>query len=399
MERIRDYFVSQIKALRSPHINAQVIQQQGFIKYKELYAFLAKHQAQLADDIGQAYINTMRWYYTHNFTRYHAALSKMRLYVIDSHDVLGFNPLNNSTSKARSTQLPSGARTGALLRDAFALGRRAEILKNSSPSALPSHIAEEDKGTHHLENPFRAFNLALIDNASFEYSFLTSFFSIPKYTLQDLAVTFATIFSPTFTLGTNFTKSLIDSSADAIGVLICVRLTQSLAFEVQRRKVPTVESYINGTLMLLWPRFQQIMDMHLSSLHQATSSLPSATRTSAASAALSSLTSSSSQQNSGQQSTAPLPLTQRFATFISALLTLSSDAGDDEPIASSLGRLRTEFEAYLGKASKAMGDQRRKERFLANQWEFVETVLQDVRVRLAEEMRARIEELRAEYKT
>ncbi|RSM03922.1 hypothetical protein CEP52_007144 [Fusarium oligoseptatum] len=39
IERIRDFIVAQIKALRSPHINAQIIQQQNFLRFKDLFTF------------------------------------------------------------------------------------------------------------------------------------------------------------------------------------------------------------------------------------------------------------------------------------------------------------------------------------------------------------------------
>ncbi|KAK5018470.1 Vacuolar protein sorting-associated protein 52, partial [Cryomyces antarcticus] len=91
VERIRDYIVSQVKALRSPNVNAQIIQQQTFLQYKDVYAFLARHQPRLAEEIGQAYINTMRWYYLHNFTRYRASLETLRIHVIDKHDLIGLD--------------------------------------------------------------------------------------------------------------------------------------------------------------------------------------------------------------------------------------------------------------------------------------------------------------------
>ena len=89
VERIRDFFVSRIKGLRSPNINAQIIQQQSFLSYKDLYTFLARHHSQLAEEIAQAYINTMRWYYLNNFTRYRQALEKISLYTVDKQDALG----------------------------------------------------------------------------------------------------------------------------------------------------------------------------------------------------------------------------------------------------------------------------------------------------------------------
>jgi hypothetical protein len=86
--------VSQIKALRSPSTNAQIIQQQNFLNYKDLYAFLVRHHSQLADELGQAYINTMRWYYLNHFTRYRHALEKMPLITVDKTDALGADPTN-----------------------------------------------------------------------------------------------------------------------------------------------------------------------------------------------------------------------------------------------------------------------------------------------------------------
>ncbi|KAL9594290.1 MAG: hypothetical protein Q9179_005461 [Wetmoreana sp. 5 TL-2023] len=92
IERIRDFFVSQIKALRSPNINAQVIQQQSFLRYKDMYGFLARHHPVLGEEIGQAYINTMRWYYLSNFSRYKQALEKISIFVVDRNDAIGAEP-------------------------------------------------------------------------------------------------------------------------------------------------------------------------------------------------------------------------------------------------------------------------------------------------------------------
>ena len=374
VERIRDYLVAQIKSLRSPSINAQVLQQQNFLRYKDLYTFLASHQPQLAEEIGQAYVNTMRWYYLHNFSRYDEALRKMKVHVIDKNDALG--SLEDPTSRRVKG-------TGA--HDAFSIGRRFDILKKSAHGVLPSHIAEEDKSIHYLEVPFRAFNMTLVDNASFEYGFLNTFFS-PSQSHQVISRTFDSIFAPTFSLGQGLTKSLIENSGDAVGILLCVRLNQHFAFELQRRKVPAVESYINATNMLLWPRFQQVMDMHCESLRKASSNLSSRPAASAILAA-----------GSSSQSIAPHPLTQRFATFLQAILMLSSEAGDDEPVANSLGRLRMDFEAFLTKMSKIVSEQRKRDRFLCNNYSLIVTILEGTNGKLAEENRRHFDNLKDTY--
>ena len=89
LERIRDFLVAQIKSLRSPNINIQIIQQQSILRYKDLYSFLAKHHKELGEEICQAYVNTAKWYYSHHFTRYRQALEKMKIFVADKNNAIG----------------------------------------------------------------------------------------------------------------------------------------------------------------------------------------------------------------------------------------------------------------------------------------------------------------------
>ncbi|KAF2802931.1 Vps52-domain-containing protein [Mytilinidion resinicola] len=377
VERIRDYIVAQIKAIRSPSINAQIIQQQAFIKYRDLFTFLAKHQPQLAEEIGKAYVFTMRWYYLNHFSRYQKALEKLKIHALDEYDVLG------QEKTVKRGALLGNARGAPAAYDAFSIGRRIDLLKNPSHSALTAYVAEEEKATHYLEVPFQAFNLALIDNASFEYTFLTTYFG-PVQNYHSISRTFMSIFEPTFALGQALTKQLIETTTDGLGILLCVRLNQHFAFEMQRRKVPTVEGYINATNMLLWPRFQLVIDQHCESLRRLTASLPNRAASSA-----SILTSSST-----SQSTAPHPMTQKFANLLQSILSLSSEAGDDEPVSNSLGRLRSDFEAYLTRLSKGISEQRKRERFLCNNYSLVYTILADTDGRLAEETKEHFETLR-----
>ncbi|KAM5438555.1 Vacuolar protein sorting-associated protein 52 [Microsporum ferrugineum] len=365
VERIRDYLVTQIKAIRSPNMNAQVIQQQSLVKYKDLYAYLTTHHPILSEEITQAYVNTMRWYYLSNFTRYSQALDSLKLYSIDRNDLLG-----GDLSSQRTAHGGSGGRSPALAaHDPLALGRRMDILKSGSPMALSSYLAEEDKSSHGLEVVFRNFNLALIDNISAEYSFMAEMFASKTihYTSQKVSE----IFEPTFASGQALTKQLIENTTDCIGILLCVRLNQQFAFEMQRRKVPVADPYINGINMQLWPRFQMIMDMHFESLKRISSA--------SARSGLSVL----SLTSTDAQSSAPHFLTQRFGQFLHSILTLCNEAGDDEPISNSLGRLVNEFDTLLTKLSKSSGDPKRRERFIFNNYSLILTIISDTKGKLA----------------
>lgn len=334
-------------------MNAQYIQQHHLVKYKDLYSFLTRSHPILSEEITQAYVNTMRWYYLSNFTRYSQALEKLKLHASDLNNVLGGDP-----STQRGGTGPGGR---GISHDPFTIGRRIDVLKTGNPIAISSYIAEEDKSVHGFEVPFRHFNLALVDNVSAEYSFLTEMFSVRSY--QQISRKASEIFEPVFALGQTVTKQLIENSTDCLGVLLCVRLNQRAAFELQRRKVPVAESYINGINMQLWPRFQKIMDLHCDSLKRL------------ASGAARSSVSALSLTDDSKQSSAPHFLTQRFGQLLHGILSLSSEGGDDEPVSISLGRLRGEFDALLTKLSRGSGDPKRRERFLYNNYSLILTII------------------------
>ncbi|KXH37834.1 Vps52/Sac2 family protein [Colletotrichum simmondsii] len=374
VERIRDFIVAQIKALRSPHINAQIIQQQNFKKFKDLYTFLHKHHATLAEEISQAYMNTMRWYYANQFGRYQRALEKLKLHILDKNDVLGHDEPTRRATVLSATK-PAGPP-----HDAFNLGRRIDLLKSGNAAAISSYLAEEDQTTHYLEVPFRNFNLALIDNATAEYTFLAAFFS-PPLSLQAVSRQFNYIFEPTFALGKTLTKTLTAESYDALGLLLSIRINQHLAFELQRRKVPAVDGYINMTTMLLWPRLQVVMDHHCESLRQLMNTLPTKPR--------------AADQN--KLSAAPHLVTQRFGQILQGVLALSTEAGDDEPVVTSLRRLRSEAEAFLTRYSQSFSDKRKRERFLYNNYSLISTIISDVGGKLGTEQQEHFEGLKAAF--
>lgn len=374
IERIRDFLVSQIKVLRSPNINAQIIQQQQFIRYKEMYNFLHKYYPQLAEEICQAYMNTMRWYFLNQFTRYERALSKIRIHLIDKYDVLG---QDDGTRKSFTASTPKAS---GPLHDGTNIGRRVDLLKTSNQTALSSFLAEEDQTVHYIEYPFRNFNLALVDNASAEYSFLTMFFN-PALSLATITRHFNYIFGPTFSLGQTLTKSLVSDTYDCLGILVCVRLNQKYAFELQRRKVPAMEGYINRTSMLLWPRFQLTMDSHCESIRNLTSTLSSR---------------KISMSESSKQSIAPHYITQRFGQFLQSILSLSAEAGDNEPVSTSLGRLRGEIELFLAKLGMSM-ERRKRDRFLFNNYSLILTIVGEAQGKLAADQILHFEKLKKEF--
>ena len=90
------------------------------LRYRALFHFMLEHHPQLANEIKQAYMNTMKWYYSYHFDRFKRALEKVK--VETKVEMLGTDD--------RKGGLFSTGRSGSLpVNDPFHLGDRVDILK------------------------------------------------------------------------------------------------------------------------------------------------------------------------------------------------------------------------------------------------------------------------------
>jgi len=129
---------------------------------------------------------------------------------------------------------------------------------------------------------------------------------------HDINAVFAFIFEPTLSLSSQFTKHIVTATTDIFSILLCIRLTQHYAFTLQKRRMPALDAYINSTNMLLWPRFQVLMDLHAESLRRF--GVPTGSKRT-------------------EDSLAPHAISQRFAELLEGLLNLSEEEREDEPLA------------------------------------------------------------------
>jgi len=107
------------------------------LRYRALFHFMLRHHPQLASEIRQAYMNTMRWYYGHHFERFKRALEKIK--IENRVEMIG----NDDPRKG----LFSTSKTGTIsMNDPFHLGDRMDILKEGKalisiqPGELDSQV-------------------------------------------------------------------------------------------------------------------------------------------------------------------------------------------------------------------------------------------------------------------
>ncbi|KAL9552618.1 hypothetical protein PS6_004368 [Mucor atramentarius] len=361
---IRDFFVSRIQLLCVPNANIQIMQQSVFLKYKELHFFVLERHHEAAREIRQSYMNSLRWYFQNHFERYSKGLLKLQTVSADKTDLIGVEENNRKGGLFGTSKVTLKDKTNL-----FALGDRSDTLRIQDPGVILVHVAEAKEQKYQFEQLFRSFNLTLIDNASSEYLFIYEFFSRDPKTAADTAkLIFQFIFEPTEKVGMNFTKAYVENCYDAVGLLLCIRINTQLALELQRRRVPALEGYTNATNMLLWPRFQYVMSLHVESLKRMfnSKSVMSAVK--------------DIHPHYLDLANEWLQITRRYSEFAASLLVLN-DGYDDAILSKSVHKLRDEFEAVLSRMSHEFPESPRRIAFLINNYDLIVSVFQETHSR------------------
>ncbi|KAG9321025.1 hypothetical protein KVV02_004986 [Mortierella alpina] len=345
VEKIREFLLAKIKSFRIPNTNVQIMQHSVLLKYKELNQFVMERHSEVAAEIRQTYANTLRWYFSNQFENYATGLEKLQSVIGDKYEML-------CADESARKGLFGTTKTLQQKTNVFAAGSRLDTLKNHDAGLILIHVANEKNLKYPYEALFRSFNLALIDNASSEYLFLVEYFSKrSKPDIEGIKQVFTQIFEPTLKLGLANVKDYADSSFDAIGILLCLRINQQLAKELERRKIPMLDKYRDAIQMTLWPRFQIVVDMHIESVRKAKTKIK-------------------------PKNVHPHWIARRYGEFAGSLLLLNDEQADVMP---RLALLRLETSSLFDIMSKTFPDTKSRLIFLINTFDLVLTLLMDVR--------------------
>ncbi|RKO94915.1 Vps52-domain-containing protein [Caulochytrium protostelioides] len=403
-EKIRDFLLKKVESLRAPGTNIAIIQQSVLIKYRELYAFIAERDPDVAAEVRLTYVHTVGSYYQACFERYLRFLNKMGAPAGHGHAPAGDRQdwalanLDDGGSAARKSGAAATPAATPAVTPArhFAVGDRARVLKRSlhdGAGLLIPRLTEQARQQGKLVHPeqiFASLNQLVMDNACSEYVFTTAFFTSTHKAqkaggagagavgrgggvrkggaTQDFWLfVWNDIYDGTVKLVLAYLKQLVESTWDAITILLCIRLNAQNVRIMQRRRIPCLENYHNAVNMLLWPRFQAIMDLHLESLRKAN---PTALIASKA--------------------TTGHVLVRRFAELTFAIHALNEEA-DEAMLTNGASRLRNEVESLLFKMSGEFADRRQRLMFLINNYDTITTVYRESVAATVERERAYFE--------
>jgi len=363
-DRIREFLIDKIKSLRNPSANIAIIQQNVLLKYKELYWFLLERHGEAATEVRAVYVNTVGNYYHALFEKYAYSIVKFQTVGPEAGEFLG--AVTGDADAGMASYLPTfglfKSAAPAPKSNVYTLGDRVSLLLQGDSGIILSHVAEASTQRYPFETLFKSLNRLLLDNASSEYVFTYDFFVSPKNRTHKpghkgaggpamASAIFEETFRPTSSIIMTIAKEYTESTFDAIGLLICIRLNQQHGLIMSHRRIPCLDDYINAMNLLLWPRFQNIMDLHVDSVKKASASrcLPN-------------------------KDVHPHYMIRRYAEFASSILFLNQGY-DDALLLNSLARLRAEVENLLKRMSLEFTDKKKRLIFLINNYDMVSSIL------------------------
>jgi hypothetical protein len=134
-EKIRDFLLKKIDSLKEPNTNIALIQQNVFLKYKELFWFLMERFEEVGIEVHQNYISTVSTYFSSQFDKYIKSLARFLVGHVDKADLIG--------SEERKA---GGIFAKAVVKEAnqiYGLGNRVQVLTALDAGIIVPHHAEE----------------------------------------------------------------------------------------------------------------------------------------------------------------------------------------------------------------------------------------------------------------
>ncbi|KAG4102270.1 Vps52-domain-containing protein [Neocallimastix lanati (nom. inval.)] len=368
--KIRSFFLDKIKLFKSPNSNVPIIQKNSFLKFKELYIFLLDRYKEVAIEIRLKYIYTIRSYYQYMFEKYTRHIIKLQIPSTDKMDLSDYEESLKKTLFGTPKAITKDKNSSK------SFNERMQIITKREPEIIVTHVAETQNKKYYLESIFKSINRLLMDNAASEYIFIKDFFfpdnklkeatekqketakaarqkKIMEDTIALINEIINTIFEPTTKNITKSIKQCIDISSDSTAILMCIRLNTLHEMISQKRGISEICRYFQSLNMILWPRFQLIINNHIENLKKI----------------------DPERADSGNN---PLPhtITRKYAEYTTAILTLNNGF-NDTLLLNNLKRLRSELEILLFKISAVYKQRKQQIIFLLNNYNLIVLILKE----------------------
>eukprot|EP01136_Pigoraptor_vietnamica_P026923 Opistho-1_new@82539 len=260
-DKVRDFLVSRIHALRKPMANYQVAQQ-NLIRFRYLNQFMMERNPQIAKEIRLSYVETTSKMYYSLCKQYMQNVLKLQVEEAPGKDdLLGVEEgLKKGFFSSKLTMKNSRATT-------FTLGDRGSVLSELDSAVIVPAAAKQQQQKFAYESLFRCIHFVLVDNAASEAQFLRDFFYCRSSELQEI---FDAIFQRTIQAYLKHAEETFVLCHDAIGMLLCMRILNHYRGRLAKDKISCLDEYFDRVgSTLIWPRLRAVLEANSDSLRNA----------------------------------------------------------------------------------------------------------------------------------
>ncbi|KAG2482867.1 hypothetical protein HYH03_018212 [Edaphochlamys debaryana] len=258
--KVREHMLNKVYQLKRPKTNVQIIQQSVLLKAKYFMRFLRMHGPDVYTEIRAEYVSVLSKILASHFRTYLGAMEKMQASVAGAGDVLGA-PESGAGGGGLGGLFGGKSAARPTTEATFSLGDRAAVLDQLDKPAIIPHMAEYEGRKFPYEVIFRNVHKLLLDTATSEYLFCCDFFDED----EGLPV-FRDMFAPIVAVVEGDLAHNLQDISDLICVLLMIRINHDHRKLMLRRRVPSLDDYLDRVHLLLWPRFKLLFDAQLQSV-------------------------------------------------------------------------------------------------------------------------------------
>eukprot|EP00753_Platysulcus_tardus_P019193 PLAT7068.2.p1 GENE.PLAT7068.2~~PLAT7068.2.p1 ORF type:complete len:697 (-),score=327.43 PLAT7068.2:62-2080(-) len=336
VSRVREYCLSQFAGLKKVMTHSNMVKATQLLSVCYFYEFLETYDPAVAEEVKDAYRDTMSRVLANVYKTYYSFLNRM--------------------AEERATKFDRVCVEESISRGMFA--SKLMLSEEYGPLMVGDRIAALDEvdepavaeGKVPYEMVFKRVQIHLIKSAITEFQFIREFFHGDREL-------FVSVFAKAMSIVLENVENYLFDAEDAIALLMMLRITHSHKSYMAVQGLDCLESYFMRVNMMLWPRFKAVFESHVMSLREATP------------------------RRLGVVTKQPHYVAHRYAEFSASMhLLLMEMEGGEETLYHNVAMLRAELERLLVRLSSSHRGDKDRIVFLINNYDHILRVLGERRV-------------------
>ncbi|KAM3144017.1 hypothetical protein pb186bvf_003781 [Paramecium bursaria] len=258
--RVREFLIDKVQVLKKPKVDVKSFQKDVLIKYRVFTEFMKDHYLDIYVEICNLYIDAMSKLYLSNFKQYVGDIQKITLDIYLRNDVIIPDNIQNYRSHLNLRNVQNLVQDNGSI---FQLMNREQILNFMDEDPVEADKIALKNQRILLEQYFKSINRLLLIQVKHEVAFSQDFFNLKPEQNRQI---FSNVFKNTIQFLLDHLKQTVGGSFDMYALLLIILLNEKNQQQMHKKNQGVLDSYFEQVNMTLWPKFEQVFDIHIHSI-------------------------------------------------------------------------------------------------------------------------------------